>query len=189
MQVKIFTLPFDEKTEGFDDELIRDFCLNKRVHRIETHFFRQEGRAYWSVAVHYDVVDITKVEKVRDLDESQQLLYERLRTWRREAGTKAGIPVYLIATNAQLVQMIKMPIRTLDGFKTIKGFGKSHVSKYGRTILGLIKAFYEEQPRALESAQAESPNVDVPPFMEEINRIFDQAGAEDKTASTKKEKK
>jgi superfamily II DNA helicase RecQ len=141
------TLPFDEKTEGFDDELIADFCKNKRVHRMESHFFQQEGQVYWSIAIHYEIVALKKTEKVRDLDEAQQLLYQRLREWRREQGAKAGIPVYLIATNAQLVAMIKLPVKTLESYKLVKGFGKKRIEKYGRTIINLIKAFYEEQEK------------------------------------------
>ncbi|MFM9950920.1 MAG: hypothetical protein ACKV1O_23495 [Saprospiraceae bacterium] len=36
MQVKIFTLPFDEEAEGFPDEIVSEFCLNKKVLRIGT---------------------------------------------------------------------------------------------------------------------------------------------------------
>lgn len=162
MQIKIMTLPFDDKTEGFDDELVADFCRNKRVHRIESHFFRQEGQAYWSVAIHYDTVELKKTEKVRDLDEAQQLLYQRLREWRKAQGANADIPVYLICTNAQLVAMIKQPVKTLEGFKLVKGFGKKRIEKYGRTIINLIEAFYEEQkPQVPSVDEHQAP----PPFV------------------------
>lgn len=163
MQIKIMTLPFDGKTEGFDDELVADFCQNKQVHRIESHFFRQEGQAYWSVAIHFDTVLPKKTEKVRDLDDAQQVLFQRLREWRKEQGAKAGIPVYLIATNAQLTAIIKQPVKTLEGFKLVKGYGKQRIEKYGRTIINLIKAFYEEQDK-----QAPAPPInkdqELPPF-------------------------
>lgn len=164
MQIRIFTLAFDEKTESFDDELIREFCQNKKVHRIETHFFRQEGQAYWSVAVHYDVVELKKADKVRELDEAGQLLYQRLREWRRETGAKEGFPVYLIATNAQLVSMIKTPCTTLESFKLVKGFGKKRIGKYGRLIVEIIKGFQEEQEKG-GVAIADS-STSPPPFAE-----------------------
>jgi superfamily II DNA helicase RecQ len=163
MQIKIMTLPFDGKTEGFDDELVAQFCQNKQVHRIESHFFRQEGQAYWSVAIHYDTVLLKKTEKVRDLDEAQQLLFQRLREWRREQGAKAGIPVYLIATNAQLVAMIKLPVKTLESYKLVKGFGKQRIEKYGRTIINMVKAFYEEQEKQPANPPA-NKDQELPPF-------------------------
>jgi hypothetical protein len=45
MQIRIFTLPFDALSESFPDEIITEFCMNKKVLRIETQFFRQEGQS------------------------------------------------------------------------------------------------------------------------------------------------
>ena len=86
MDLRIFTLPFDPILETFPDDVVTAFCLNKKVYKLESQFFQQDGRAYWSVAVHYEVVTKAEVEKVRDLDEGQQLLYDRLREWRKETG-------------------------------------------------------------------------------------------------------
>jgi len=59
MDIRIFTLPFDPVLEGFPDDQIAEFCLNKRVHRLDAQFFVQEGRAYWSVAIHCDPSGLT----------------------------------------------------------------------------------------------------------------------------------
>jgi superfamily II DNA helicase RecQ len=144
MDLRIFTLPFDPILEGFPDELVGEFCLNKRVYKMESQFFLQEGRAYWSVAVHYEILDKGQ-EKARDLDEYQKLLYERLREWRKETAHKEGVPVYLIATNQHLVELIRGKVQTLEAMKSIKGFGKGKIERYGRNLLGKIKAFYEEK--------------------------------------------
>ena len=144
MQLKIFTLPFDEETEGFPDEIISEFCLNKKVLRIETEFFRREGRPFWSVAVHYEIV-LPDTDKLRELDDSQKLLFQRLKEWRKEKAAKEGLPAYLVATNAQFIQMIRLQCRTLESFKNVKGFGKKRAQKYGKRINELIKGFYESE--------------------------------------------
>ncbi len=54
MKIKLLTIPFEENTEGFDDGLINNFCLNKRVHKIETEFFWGNNKTYWTVAIIYD---------------------------------------------------------------------------------------------------------------------------------------
>lgn len=141
MQIKIFTLPFDEETEGFPDEIIAEFCLNKKVLRIETQFFRKERQPYWSVAVHYELV-LVEADKLRELDDGQKLLFQRLKEWRKEMGNKEGIPVYLVATNAQFIQMIRLKCRTLESFKNVKGFGKKRVQKYGKRIGNLTSQFF-----------------------------------------------
>ncbi|HMQ59320.1 MAG TPA: HRDC domain-containing protein [Flavilitoribacter sp.] len=163
MQIKIFTLAFDEETEGFPDEIISEFCLNKKVLRMETEFFRREGKPYWSVAVHYELV-LADTDKLRDLDDGQKLLFQRLKEWRKETGAKEGIPVYLIATNAQFIQMIRLKCRTLDSFKSIKGFGKQRTQKYGKRINELIKGFYELKKETEEITDGDTSPVEDMPF-------------------------
>lgn len=108
---------------------------------MSAHFFEQEGRHFWSVAIQYEVV-LKGEDKIRALDDAQRLLYERLREWRKEHASKQGIPVYLVATNAQLLQMIQFKCRTLESLKQIKGFGRKRLDKYGRHLLAIIKDFY-----------------------------------------------
>ena len=79
------------------------------------------------------------------LDDSQKLLFQRLKEWRKEKAAKEGLPAYLIATNAQFIQAIRLQCRTLESFKNVKGFGKKRVQKYGRRINELIKGFYEAE--------------------------------------------
>lgn len=145
MPFRIFTLPFDEVTEGFPDEIITQFCLNKKVLSYTPHFFQKEGKAYWSIALEYEIVVKGKDNKLRQLDEEQQLLFNRLREWRSEQAKKEGLPAYLMATNAQLIQMVQLKCRTLESFKPIKGFGLKRMEKYGKPLLRIIIHFYEEK--------------------------------------------
>ncbi|MCB9291559.1 MAG: HRDC domain-containing protein [Lewinellaceae bacterium] len=147
MEFRIFTLPFDEVSESFPDEIITQFCLNKKVHDIQSHFFQEEGRHFWSVAIKYEVV-LKGEDKIRALDDAQKLLYDRLKDWRREHANKEGIPVYLVATNAQFLQMVKLKCRTLESLKQVKGFGRKRMDKYGRHIVNLIKDFYDSKGKA-----------------------------------------
>lgn len=159
MQMRIFTLPFDPTSESFPDEIITEFCLNKKVHQIESQFFQHDGHAYWSVSIHYEIV-LRGEDKLRELDDAQKLLLSRLKDWRKERAQKDGIPVYLVATNAQFFEMVRLKCRTLESFKNVKGYGKKRVASYGREINELIKAFYES--RKQEEAPENSPVDDLP---------------------------
>lgn len=161
MELRIFTLPFDEVSEGFPDEIITQFCQNKKVHSMKTHFFEEEGRHFWSIAVQYEVV-LKGEDKIRALDDAQQLLYERLREWRKQHAGEIGIPVYLIATNAHFLQMIKMKCRTLECLKQVKGFGRKRMSKYGRHIIDIIKDFYEQGKQRKPENEANDKIDDLP---------------------------
>lgn len=156
MELRIFTLPFDEVSEGFPDEIIAQFCLNKKIHHMQTHFFQQDGRHFWSVAIQYEVV-LKGEDKIRALDDEQKLLFNRLKVWRKEQGSKIGIPAYLVATNAQFLLMVKFKCKTLESLKNIKGFGKKRIEKYGRSIIAIIKDFYDEQ-RTTHSKETNNPD-------------------------------
>lgn len=143
MELRIFTLPFDGISEGFPDEIVREFCINKKVHNIQSQFFLKEGNPYWSVAIQYDLL-VKGEEKVRDLDEAQQQLFLRLRQWRKAQSEKEGLPAYIVATDRQLKGMVLCKVQTLENFKQIKGFGQKRVQNYGKLIIGIIKAFFEE---------------------------------------------
>lgn len=142
MQVRIFTLPFDEKTESFGDELITEFCRNKKVLRIETAFFVREKMPFWSAAIHYDTV-IQEKDMPREMNDAQKLLFQRLRVWRLELSQKSGKPPYLIATNLQFQRMIELRCTTLESLKQVERFGKSRINEFGKTICAMIKTFYE----------------------------------------------
>ncbi|NUQ24148.1 MAG: HRDC domain-containing protein [Saprospiraceae bacterium] len=157
MLLKIFTLAFDEEIEGFPDEIISEFCLNKKVLRLETEFFNKDGRPYWSVAIHYELV-LAATDKLRELDDGQKLLFQKLKEWRKESSAKEGIPAYLVATDAQFVQMIRLKCRALESFKNVRGFGKQRTQKYGKRIVELIKGFYEDNKnKTTQDKSADQP--------------------------------
>ena len=77
------------------------------------------------------------------LDEQQKVLLLRLKEWRRETAEAAGMPVFIIASNAHLIGMIRNRCTTLESMKLVKGFGKAKIERYGKSLAALIKTFYE----------------------------------------------
>ncbi len=151
MPIRIFTIPFSEETQTFHDDLLAKFCTNKRIHKIETKFFTRNGLPFWTVAVQYG--HILSEEKARqrgghrdevfDLNNQQKALLVKLKEWRREEADKEGFPVYIIATNAHLVSVIKNKCTSLECLKLVKGFGKKKIEKYGKSLTSIIQTFYE----------------------------------------------
>jgi ATP-dependent DNA helicase RecQ len=67
------------------------------------------------------------------------IIFEKLKTLRKELAAKEGVPPYSIFTNASLRDMCrKMPI-TLIQFSAINGVGKIKLEKYGNAFVELIK--------------------------------------------------
>ena len=77
-----------------------------------------------------------------DLNDSDKIFFEKLREWRRETAEQAGVPVYVVNTNNQLLNVIKEKPKTLEALKRINGFGKKKIEQYGKQIIEMVKTFY-----------------------------------------------
>lgn len=92
MKIRLFTLPFDQETQRFPDELVESFCANKKVDKIKSKFFEAGGQSFWTVAIHYEnLPSKTFSRQLKDLDESQQVLFEQLANWRKEQANQEAI--------------------------------------------------------------------------------------------------
>ncbi len=155
MPIRIFTIPFDPEKELFHDEQLVEFLLNKRIFRLCPEFFQKDGSAYWTVFVEYEtVIGGDKDTGVERLNEPQKLLFKRLREWRKNKSEKEGVPVFIIATNKQLAEVVLQAPSTLAALREIHGFGKKKIERYGNEITGIIKAFYEKQPPGWKDERA-----------------------------------
>ena len=142
---KIITIPFDRIRRGFDEELLNQFVLNKYIREFRTEFFQDGDDKYWTIFLEYDpVLEKTPEKNLEGLDEPQKLLLERLKAWRKERAAKDGVPVYIIGTNREMVDIVKARPESLEALKAVKGFGKGKIDKYGDEIIGIIKGFYEK---------------------------------------------
>lgn len=144
---KIITIPFNNKTELFDVEDLNKFIFNKKVKNYQVRFFQNNGKSYWTVFLEYDLLMEPSKKKDSRLNESDQLFYEKLREWRKETAEKAGVPVYVISTNNQLLEIVKQKPQSLEALKRINGFGKKKLEQYGKEIIGMVKVFYGSEQK------------------------------------------
>jgi len=143
---KILTIPFDPAKESFSEDLLNEFCINKLVKDRRIEFFRSGEKAYWSVFLEYDVVlEPTGEKEHQGLNDAERMLFDRLRQWRKERAEKEGVPVYIVATNSEVRQIVKSAPKTLEALKLIKGFGRKKVEKYGEDLTAMIRAFFAEK--------------------------------------------
>lgn len=74
-------------------------------------------------------------------------LFERLRTWRSKVATAAGVPAYVVFTDATLTAIAEDRPSTLDGLANIPGIGPRKLTQYGEAALALVAgAMPEDAP-------------------------------------------
>ncbi len=150
--VKVFSLRFSNALEGFDNGLVDRFCRENAILEVKTEFVVHEQFPYCFVSIIYEekaklpkflAPEVVEKEDVTvDMNESEKLLYERLRLWRKETSEKAGIPAFMICTNVQLREIIMRRCRSIEAMTAIKGLGKSKLEHNGKAMLSIIEDFY-----------------------------------------------
>lgn len=150
MLIKVITLRFSEKLDGFDDEPLQAFMADKRIFSFNEQFFVKEGVPYWAVMLAYAPggaggdAPQPKTASKKDyrilLTEATTPVFNRLRDWRNERARKDGVPRYILFTNYQLAEIAAKSPDSLSALAAVEGVGKSRIEKYGRDVLGIVQA-------------------------------------------------
>lgn len=151
MLARVLTLRFDQRVEAFDDEPLREFLATREVLSVREHLFQCIHVPYVAVLVTYAVelsvaLSASRVnpEGRRRTDRRAQVaeadlpLFDALRDWRAERSRRDVVAPYMVCTNLQLVEMIKIRPQNLTKLGTIDGIGKAKLEKYGQEILALL---------------------------------------------------
>lgn len=144
MPFRILTIPFNPDKGAFLEEDLNRFCLNKKIKTWQAEFFTSTKKAYWTVFLEYEEV-LEPAKKQDHLSEPEKLLFQRLKEWRKQKAEAGGVPVYIIATNGELNELIKKTPKTIEALKAIRGFGQKKIEKYGKELTDLITNFYKAQ--------------------------------------------
>ncbi len=150
MLMRIFAIAYDAAAGGFDASVVNEFLYSRKLLRLETAFFIHDGVPQWSVLTACE--EILPENESADgnpleagLNEWQRILLQRLREWRKAAAEKRGIPVFLVATNRQLREIVVKAPDTLEKLRSIRGLGQKKVKDYGKEILELLSAFFKKK--------------------------------------------
>jgi len=83
--------------------------------------------------------------EIRNLTGDQSELYDVLRDLRAVLAKEAGIPAYVVFSNATLADMARKKPKTMSAFKKVSGVGEIKASWYGDAFLEQIQKYLEEQ--------------------------------------------
>lgn len=68
----------------------------------------------------------------------EEATFEALREWRREAASEAGIPAFVVFTDATLVAIAEDRPPSLNRLATLPGVGPSKLERYGEAVLKVL---------------------------------------------------
>jgi ATP-dependent DNA helicase RecQ len=79
--------------------------------------------------------------------ECDEMLFERLRTLRREIADKRDVPAYVIFSDVSLREMARSYPTTAAEFSRIPGVGQQKQNDFGKTFTAAIANYLEANPR------------------------------------------
>lgn len=142
MKVKFLKVRVGENFVESDQRVLDQFLANHSVSKVESAFLQQEE--CWSVILFYEenlaptTLEQTTVCEPPQFSATDQRLFESLKSWRTGKSKEKNIPPYCIATNSELLSILREKPVKKEQLCGIKGFGKYKVENYGEEILTLL---------------------------------------------------
>jgi superfamily II DNA helicase RecQ len=167
MRCKIFSVPIEPDTALDRQQKLNDFLSATNVKRVFASLANPPEGPIWSVMFFYDEgahaaqttqttpmisAPTTHTSQIisggsrSPLDSGPPLTGEQvkwvvaLKRWRADQAAQEGVPLYMVAQNRWLEEIVRMPARGLDDLMKVRGLGEWRVQKYGAKILETLNA-------------------------------------------------
>jgi len=149
MSYGFFVIPV-RSSSGAGEELNK-FLRSHRVLSVDRRWVDQGADSFWSFCIDYletgqDGVGSSrgsgergKVDYREVLKPDEFALFVKLRALRQEIAKDDAVPVYMIFTNEQLAQMVRLGARSKADLDKIGGVGEARIQKYGERFLACAK--------------------------------------------------
>ena len=159
MRCKVFTVPLESEQALHHERLMNEFLGATNVKRVFASLANQPEGPVWSALFFYDdgAPDVRNIplrqssaaisdrpipEGVADSNDSltagQVKLIVALKKWRTDQAAVEGVPLYMVAQNRWLEDMVRLPVRTLGDLAKVKGLGEWRIQKYGAKIVEIM---------------------------------------------------
>ena len=147
MQCKILSIHLSDERRAIDEAKANEFLKNANVKRVFASTMGKDS-PLWSILLFYEAAaeeGEIRAEEDIELSPQEETAYELLRRWRNKRAAEEQVKPFKIAHNIWLKQMVKLPVKTVDDFMKVKGFGAKRAELYGKEILAALKQILTNQ--------------------------------------------
>ena len=172
VQIKFFTITagdVDTETE------LNRFLRSVKVIEVRREFVVVAETAYWAICVLYlphagtAESQPTKLYAGKNRIDYREVLspddfnrFSELRKIRKEIAEKASVPPYVVFTDAELAEILKLTECTPTTLKKIKGIGASKIEKFGITFCSMAAPVFGAVNESEENNTAEDEESGAP---------------------------
>jgi DNA uptake protein ComE-like DNA-binding protein len=143
--LKFFTIPILQVSD-YNDEL-NAFLRTHKIISVEKQLIQSANNAYWCLAVQYVATSFlqnseqTAKEKIdyrTVLDAESFARFSKLREVRKVIASEHSVSTFVVFTDAELAELIKLNPLSVAKMKLIKGIGDKKAEKYGPKLIELV---------------------------------------------------
>ena len=177
MHVKLFTLRFQNIVGAFDDTSMLEFCRGRDLIGFREHFFLvheiphvlcvvtwQDGAPAFIPGAadtprKIDPSATARAAAPHSFSDADRALFDKMRGWRSRRAKAEGLPPYIVLTNRELAEIVRLKPTSVNALGQISGIGSGKVARFGTDILhelGRVAAT-PETPATTEIPAAETP--------------------------------
>lgn len=158
MQCKFFSVPLDPQQALEREKKLNDFLRATDVKRVFASLADQPQGPMWSVLFLYDEAGQLTPKTVAaptasagalpdpspdsgpPLSSEQVKLVMALKKWRADQAATEGVPLYMVAHNKWLEDIVRMPVKAMDDLTKVRGLGEWRIQKYGAKIVETLNS-------------------------------------------------
>ena len=145
MQIKVFNVPIGA-SESFVEEL-NHFLRANNIVEVRKDLAMVDGNSCWTFCITYQPKGQTgepfsRSGNSRDKVDYKEVLkpdvFERfaaMRKIRKQLAERDAVPAFAVFTDAELAELAKPEVLTLQTLQTVQGIGKKKLEKYGRAFI------------------------------------------------------
>ncbi|HLW14304.1 MAG TPA: HRDC domain-containing protein [Flavobacteriaceae bacterium] len=145
MKAEVFKIRMTPEYQQTDLDNLSAFLSSKKIKRMQSAFVEAEPN-YWSILTFYEAKSNGSpsakfsVSSEEELSESDIIVLDFLKAWRRDKAEQLNIPPFMICHNTELMSIAKARPKTTEELIQIKGFGEQKTARFGEDIIVMINA-------------------------------------------------
>ena len=78
--------------------------------------------------------------------ESNEIVFQALREWRKGIAREHGVPAYTVFHDATLLEIARVLPESLDDLRSISGIGATKLERYGQPLIEIVRGIANDHP-------------------------------------------
>jgi len=131
MRIKIINLKYIDEGSYFDQKEFEKFQEENDIEILKSELVQKPEALFWTM-----IVSFTPRKKM--LSENEFRIQEFLKQWRYQRAQKDGVSSFIVLTNKQIDEIVKIKPTSKNELLKVRGFSDKKFASYGEEIISMF---------------------------------------------------